>query len=132
MNGPFQTTEEIIDVNGIGQGIFNRIADLITVDDNSSLRTFTGSFVVTLTTDGVNETHVDSNMENPNSLVETWAFTMTASPSGEVISGAWDDNTKHPDFAWAPYLNTVRSGRSENNFLYWPHLRDYIPGHNRQ
>ena len=126
-NGPFQTTEEIIDVSGIGRGIFNRIADKITVSQATQLRSFDGQFRVQFTTDGVPETHIDANEEAPNSFWETWGFTMEASPNGEIINSTWDDNEKHPDFAWVPYGNTVRSGSSENPYLHWLNLKDYLP-----
>ena len=126
-NGPFQTTEEIIDVRGIGRGHYNRMKDLITVTQDSALRSFTGSFTVTITTDGVAETWVDTDQENPKSSEETWSFTMEASPNGEIISSAWDNDEHHPDFAWVPYGNTVRSGSSENPYLHWLNLKSYLP-----
>lgn len=127
-NGPFQTIEEIIDVSGIGRGIFNRIQDQITVDESTDLRTFDGVFKVQHTTDGVYETHVDSNPEMPEGFVDEWEFTMTASPSGEILSGQWDDDKNHPDFAWVPYLNTDRAGSSENPFIRWRDFTDQFPG----
>ena len=125
-NGPFQTTEEIIDVSGIGRGIFNRIADQITVSQDSQLRDFDGTVRVRYTTDGVGEYHVDANEEMPQSFWDTYEFTLQASPSGEIINSTWDDPEKHPDFAWVPYANTVRSGSSENPYLQWLNLLDYL------
>jgi competence ComEA-like helix-hairpin-helix protein len=125
-NGPFQTTEEIIDVRGIGRGIFNRIADLITVTQDSQLRTFDGTVKVKFSTDGVGETFVDTDPESPNSFVDTYEFTLEASPNGEIINSTWDDPEKHPDFAWVPYSNSVRSGSSENPYLDWRNLLDYL------
>ncbi len=124
-NGPFQTPEDIIKVRGIGRGIFNRIADSITVSANSDLRTFTGNIVATFAADGVAATHVDTDTENPRSFNKTWSFSMEASPAGEIISSTWDNNEEHPDFAWTPYANTVRSGSSENPFLNWIHLKTH-------
>ena len=126
-NGPFQTTEEIIDVRGIGRGLYNRIKDNITVTQNTQLRTFDGTFRVRFTTDGVSASHVDTNEEDPQGFWETWEFTMEAAPNGEIISSTWDDVEKHPDFAWVPYANTVRSGSSENPYLHWLNLLDYLP-----
>jgi len=125
-NGPFQTTEEIIDVRGIGRGIFNRIADQITVSVDSQLRSFDGIVRVQFSTDGVNETHIDTDPENPQGFIDTYEFTLEASPAGEIISSAWDDPEKHPDFAWVPYANTVRSGSSENPYVQWMNIRDYL------
>ncbi|MCO4771339.1 MAG: helix-hairpin-helix domain-containing protein [Deltaproteobacteria bacterium] len=125
-NGPFQTTEEIIDVRGIGRGIFNRISDQITVSQDSQLREFDGTVKVKFTTDGVAETYIDTNQESPNSFVDTYEFTLEASPNGEIINSTWDDPEKHPDFAWVPYANTVRSGSSENPYLQWTNVKDYL------
>lgn len=125
-NGPFQTTEEIIDVSGIGRGIFNRIADQITVSQDSQLRSFDGTVKVKFATDGVGESFIDVDPESPNSFVDTYVFTLEASPNGEIINSTWDDPEKHPDFAWVPYANTVRSGSSENPYLQWTNLEDYL------
>ena len=126
-NGPFQTTEEIVDVQGIGFGIFNRIEDQITVSQDSDLRTFDGVLRVRFATDGVGYTHIDSDENQPNGFWKTWRFELEASPAGEIISGTWDDDDNgHPDFAWVPYTNTVSSGRSENPYLHWLNLEDYL------
>lgn len=124
-NGPFQTAEDIINVSGIGRGIFNRISEFITVSANSDLRSFTGSIEATFAADGVAAIHVDTDVENPRSFQKTWAFSMEASPAGEIISSSWVDNENHPDFGWTPYANTVRSGNSENPFLNWTHLKTH-------
>ena len=127
-NGPFQNPEDIIRVNGIGRGIFNRIKDQITTTVSSQLRTFDGTLSVRLADDGVGAGHVDSVEGTPVSIVRNWPFTMEASPAGEIINGTWADNDDgHPDFAWVPYSNPIRSGRSENNYLDWNNLRGYLP-----
>jgi competence ComEA-like helix-hairpin-helix protein len=127
-HGPFQTTEDIIKVNGIGRGIFNRISDLITTTVSSQLRDFDGTLTVRFADDGVGASHIDSTEGQPVTLVKNWNFTMQASPAGEIISGTWDDNEAgHPDFAWVPYSNPIRSGRSENGYLNWTNLRNYLP-----
>ena len=124
--GPFQTTQSITNVRGIGMGIFNRIKEKITVSASSTPRTFSGSIAVQFATDGVDYAHVDSNPESPQGFQETWEFTLQASPSGEIISGTWAQNDKHPDFAWVPYANTVSTGSSENNYLQWLNLKEYL------
>jgi len=126
-HGAFQTTEEIIDVRGIGRGIYNRIVEQITVSQNTELRSFSGRVDVRFSTDGVSYTHVDGDINAPNGFVKTYRFTLQASPAGEVISSAWQEEDSHPDFAWVPYTNTVRSGSSENNYLEWIDLRGYLP-----
>tara|TARA_Y100001968_G_scaffold203684_1_gene187013 strand:+ start:6817 stop:9195 length:2379 start_codon:yes stop_codon:yes gene_type:complete len=127
-HGAFQEIQEIIEVRGIGQGIFNRISGQITVNQATELRSFDGRLSVRFTTDGVSYTHIDANQDAPNGFVKNYQFTLEASPAGEVINSSWEDETEHPDFAWVPYTNTVRSGGSENNYLEWTDLRGYLPG----
>jgi competence ComEA-like helix-hairpin-helix protein len=124
--GPFQTTQSITNVRGIGMGIYNRIKEKITVSASSSPRTFSGTIAVQFATDGVDYAHVDSNPESPQGFQDTWDFTLQASPAGEIISGTWAQNDKHPDFAWVPYTNTVNTGSSENNYLHWLNLKSYL------
>lgn len=125
-NGAFQTTQDITKVRGIGLGLYNRIKDKITVSASTDLATYSGSMQVQFSTDGVGYSHVDSNPEQPQGFTETWAFTLQTSPSGEIINSTWSDNNKHPDFAWVPYANTANSGSSENGYLMWLNLRDYL------
>jgi len=128
--GPFQEKEDIIAVSGIGYGIFGQIEDNITVSQASDLREFTGQIRVRFATDGVGYTHIDTNQNQPNGFWKTWGFSLKASPAGEVIgSGTWDseESEGHPDFAWVPYTNTIQSGRSENPYLHWFDLKNYLP-----
>jgi competence ComEA-like helix-hairpin-helix protein len=126
--GPFQTPEDIIRVNGIGRGIYNRIKDQITTSVSTQLRTFDGTLTVRLADDGVGAAHVDSTEGQPVSIVRNWPFTLEASPAGEIINGTWDNNEDgHPDFAWIPYSNPLRAGRSENSYVEWADLKDYLP-----
>ena len=128
-NGPFQTIEELVDVRGIGWGIFNRIKEQITVTQSTQLREFDGALRVRFATDGVGYSHIDTDENAPQGFWNDWNFTLQASPAGEIISGEWDDNEGgHADFAWAPYANSVYSGRSENPYLWWGDLQDYLPG----
>jgi hypothetical protein len=128
-NGPFQTIEEIVDVRGIGWGIFNRIKDSITVTQSTQLREFRGELRVRFTTDSVQPAYVESDQNHPQGFWKLWDFTLQASPNGEIIDGAWDDDEAgHPDFAWIPYANSVYSGRSENPYLWWGDLENMLPG----
>jgi competence ComEA-like helix-hairpin-helix protein len=139
VNGPFQTPEEIVDVSGIGWGIFGRIEDDITVSQASELREFDGTIRVRFATDGVGESHIDTNENEPQGFWKTWTFRIQTSPAGEVIgSGDWTvggtsipdieaGSADHPDFAWVPYTNTIQSGRSENPYLHWFDLKSYLP-----
>ena len=87
---------------------------------------YTGELPFGFATDGVGEYHVDTNQEVPQGFWDTYEFTLQASPSGEIINSTWDDPEKHPDFAWVPYANTARSGSSENPYLQWLNLLDYL------
>ena len=126
-NGPFQQPDEIVNVRGIGFGLFQRIEESITVSTSTDLRNFDGELRVRFATDGVGYSHIDPDPSNPNGFVKTWAFTLEASPAGEIIDGTWDDNEDgHPDFAWVPYSNSVNPGRSENPYLEWTDLLRYL------
>jgi competence ComEA-like helix-hairpin-helix protein len=127
-HGAFQNTEELIEVRGIGRGIYNRIVEQITVNQNTELRNFTGRVDIRFATDSVSYTHIDADINAPNGFVKTYRFNLEASPAGEVINSTWQEEDSHPDFAWVPYTNTVRSGSSENNYLEWVDLRGYLPG----
>ena len=107
--------------------MFQRIEESITVSTSTDLRNFDGELRVRFATDGVGYSHIDPDPSNPNGFVKTWAFTLEASPAGEIIDGTWDDNEDgHPDFAWVPYSNSVNPGRSENPYLEWTDLLRYL------
>jgi len=89
-------------------------------------RTFDAVAVVTLTTDGVSENHVDSG--EPTNFEETWRYTLVTNKDGVVLRGEWDDERDHPDFAWVPYSNPhqVTNGGSENPYLVYGDLLDVL------
>ncbi len=119
-NGPFQTVEDLVKVDGIGDATLDDLRPLVTVD--GVRRTFDVMATVTLTTDGVDETHVDSG--EPESFTERWGYTLVTDQGGTVIEGTWDQDDKHPDFAWVPYHNPhgASNGSSENPYLNYGHL----------
>ena len=47
---------------------------------------------------------------------------------GTVLRGTWDEEDKHPDFAWVPYNNPRRpqSGGSENPYLDYAHMLEQL------
>jgi competence ComEA-like helix-hairpin-helix protein len=122
--GPFQAKEDVMDVNGVGDGTYDDIVDLITVDPIE--RTFDATAVVTLTTDGVDEDHVDSG--TPSSFDKTWHYTLVTNEEGVILRGEWDDERDHPDFAWVPYSNPHKStnGGSENPYLVYGELLEVL------
>ena len=123
-NGPFQSKEELMEVSGLGSSTFETIEDLITVDPIE--RTFDASATVTLTTDNVDEQHVDG--DEPENFEVTWGYSLVTDQDGVVLSGKWFNNEKHPDFAWVPYSNPHRgtNGGSENPFLVYGNLLDVL------
>lgn len=124
-NGPFQATEDLVKVSGIGQSTYDKLKDLVTVDVAASQRTFEVEARVKLATDGVEETHVDSG--EPESIEEVWSYTLKTDQDGLVLEGTWAQNDKHPDFAWVPYQNpTSSSGNSENPYLDYSALLGII------
>jgi hypothetical protein len=96
------------------------------VDVTDGKRTFDVVATVTLATDGVDETHVDSG--SPDSITETWSYSITTDAAGLLIDGTWEDEKSHPDFAWVPYENptTSSSGSSENPFLDYGELLEVL------
>ena len=113
-----------MDVYGVGDGVYDDIENLITVDPIE--RTFDATAVVTLTTDAVSENHVDSG--DPESFNKTWGYTLVTNEEGVVLRGEWDNDSDHPDFAWVPYSNPHQgtNGGSENPFLVYGELLNVI------
>jgi len=118
MFGPFQSIEELEEVDGVGRETMAAVYDFITVDPFQ--RTFEMTAYVTITTDGVNESHVDG-AGDPKSSTKTYRYTLTTDGDGVVVDGIWQDERNHPDFAWIPYHNphNAGSGNSENPYLEW-------------
>ncbi|MCB9777416.1 MAG: helix-hairpin-helix domain-containing protein [Alphaproteobacteria bacterium] len=121
---PFQTIDELDEVQGIGPNTIDGLRDQVTVDP--VFRTFEVDARVTLTTDGVAVTHVDSG--DPDSFTESWGYTLKTDEAGQIIEGTWDREDHHPDFAWVPYSNphSSQSGGSENPYLPYGELLDVI------
>lgn len=116
-HGAFQTVEELDEVRGIGSGTLDEVRAFVTV--TPAERTFTVKATVFFATDGVWETHVDDGSPARNGFTETYGYTLTTDSAGTVLSGTWDNEREHPDFAWIPYSNptTASSGSSENPYL---------------
>jgi len=114
-HGPFQHVDELDYVKGIGAGTIRKLADLVTVDPVE--RTFLVEASVQFATDGVDETHVDDGSPAADGFVETYTYTLVTDAHGQVLGGTWDDEKKHPDFAWIPYANPSQPSGSENPYL---------------
>ncbi|MED5369485.1 MAG: helix-hairpin-helix domain-containing protein [Myxococcota bacterium] len=122
--GPFQSLDDMTAVRGIGSATVEGFRDQATVE--AFQRTFDVVVEVTLTSDGVDETHLDGS--TPESFTETWGYTLVTDADGRVVSGTWDDENKHPDFAWVPYNNpsSAGNGSSENPFLPYGSFKDQV------
>jgi comEA protein len=123
-NGAFQSVEDLKSIEGVGEARYADFAGLVTVD--AYQRKFDISASVTLTTDGVGETHVDG--DEPRNFTSTWGYSLQTDAEGNVVGGSWDNEKNHPDFAWIPYHNTSRreTGGSENPFLSYGALLDVV------
>ena len=124
-NGPFQTVEEITEIDGIGDGTLDAIRDLVTVEPLQ--RTFEVAVDLIFTTDAVDEDWVDFG-GTPEGFTNSYGYRLTADENGLVTSGTWDDPDTHPDFAWVPYSNPryPSNNGSENPYLNFGHLADMI------
>lgn len=114
-NGAFQSVDDLLLVDGIGEGTLAEVRPFVTVDPVE--RTFEVTAVVSFATDGVDEDHVDAGSPARYGFDETYAYTLVTDAHGLVLRGTWKDETKHPDFAWVPYSNPTWPTGSEN-----PHL----------
>lgn len=123
-DGAFQSIEELMEIDGIGEARYAEFKDKVTVD--AFARSFEVTAVVTMTTDGVDEDHIDG--DEPRNFTDTWKYTLTTDVDGLVTGGEWNDEKDHPDFAWIPYHNTHRreTGGSENPFLSYEQLLDVV------
>ena len=122
--GPFQSVEELQDVGALDAGDAEAVADEVTVAAIS--RVFDVVATVTIVTDNVSETHLDS--ATPASFIKTWSYSLTTDADGVVVGGDWVIAEEHPDFAWVPFQNPVAigSGGSENEFLRYDFLLDTV------
>ena len=84
--------------------------------------------VLTFTSDGVDEDHVDADPDNPEHFTETYEYTLSTDANGLITGGSWADNNEHPDFAWVPYHNptTSSNGSAENPFLQYGTFVDLV------
>jgi comEA protein len=116
-NGGFQTVEELVEIDGIGNGTLEEVRAQVTIAPVE--RTFDVTADVYFATDGVREDHVDNGSPAQDGFVETWKYTLVTDQAGLVLRGTWADENKHPDFAWIPYSNptTASSTSSENPYL---------------
>ncbi len=125
-SGPFQSVEDVLAVDGIGDGTYEAIKALVTVD--ALQRSFAVEASVRFTTDGVGETHVDMDENAPQGFSNSYRYTLTADDQGLVTGGSWSSSNQHPDFAWVPYYNPRYPSQngSENGYLDFGHLADML------
>ncbi len=122
--GPFQSVDELAQVPGFDADTVEALAEWITVEPRT--RSFEVRAEATLTSDGVDVSHIDGS--SPESFTEVWSYSLTTDPSGLVIEGRWAREDEHPDFAWVPYGNTRSAERSggENPYLPYGKLLEII------
>ena len=84
--------------------------------------------ITSLTTDSVANEHIDTDINNPESITKYWNYTLTVNEEGTITGGEWSDDNNHPDFAWVPYRNPVRSynTNSENPYLSYGRLLEHF------
>jgi len=118
-NGNLQTLEELSEVDGYSSLKHDKL-----FRTNSIEKTYDVVAKVKLTTDGVGNTYVDSDQDDPKSITKNWKYTLTVNEEGTITGGVWADENNHPDFAWAPYSNPkhTSSGRSENPYLSYKNI----------
>ena len=124
--GPFQDVEDLKEVDGMSEDIFDGIHTLVTVDAEVTKRTFRVEMATQFTTDGVDEDHLDG--DTPQGFNNQYNYVLKTDETGLVSGGTWDDEKKHPDFAWVPYNNPRHPSNngSENPYLDFGHLADTL------
>lgn len=115
--GPFQSVDDLTQVSGIGEALLSDIRDQITTV--AVQREFSVTAAVKFATDGVSETHVDVDEDNPQGFTNTYRYTLRTDDTGRVVDGTWANEREHPDFAWIPYSNptAAATGGSENPYI---------------
>jgi len=123
-HGKFASPSDLVLVSGIGETSLSGFVDMVVTEPIE--RVFDVTTRVTITEDGVGETHIDGDY--PNHSIKTWSYTLTTDRDGALLRGEWEDERDHPDFAWVPYDNgRVPSSRSsENPYLNYGHLLDHL------
>jgi competence ComEA-like helix-hairpin-helix protein len=123
-SGAFQEVEDLSKVEGITDDILKGLKDDVTVE--AYQRRFSVSATVTLTTDSVDEDHIDG--DEPKNFKDTWKYSLFTDADGLVLGGEWANEKDHPDFAWIPYNNPKSAGQgsSENPFLGYGELISII------
>jgi len=122
-NGTIQELEELHEIDGYKSSKHDRLLRTDIVE-----KTYSVESVVKLTTDSVDNDHIDRDLNDPESLTKRWKYTLTVNEEGTITGGEWNEDDNHPDFAWVPYQNprTVSDSNSENPFLHYGNLLDHF------
>ena len=122
-NGTIQTLEELKEIDGYTP---NRHDDLLRTTIIE--QTYDVVVEIYLTSDSVDNDHVDSDINAPESFSEIWRYTLTVNEKGTITGGVWENEEDHPDFAWVPYTNPKRSSDSgsENPYLNYGRLLSHF------
>ena len=122
-NGTIQELEELHQIEGYSENKHDSLLRTNIVE-----KTYFIDSIITLTTDSVENDHVDTDQNDPSSLHKYWNYTLTVSEDGTITGGSWVDDTMHPDFAWVPYTNpkSVSDSNSENPYLPYGQLLNHF------
>ena len=120
-NGAFQNMEELLYIDGYKA---ETMSELLRTDVRTKILNVTTD--LRFTTDGVDEDHIDTDIDAPEFFVENLSYTLELDEKGNIVGGIWEDETKHPDFAWVPYLNPRHQTErgSENPYLVYERMLD--------
>jgi hypothetical protein len=119
-NGAYQSMDDLAFVDSYN----SEMGEFLRIDVRT--KTLNVAADLRFTTDSVDEDHVDADPNAPEFFVESINYTLELDEKGNIIGGVWEDETKHPDFAWVPYQNPRKSAQrgSENPYLVYQAILD--------
>ena len=119
--GAFQEMDDLLFVDTYDP---ETMASLLRVEVHT--KTLNVTTDLRFTTDGVDEEHIDEDINAPEFFVKQIKYTLELDEKGKIIGGTWEDENEHPDFAWVPYLNPRKRSKrgSENPYLVYDNMLD--------
>ncbi|MAA78807.1 MAG: hypothetical protein CL916_06070 [Deltaproteobacteria bacterium] len=119
--GGFQEMDDLLFVDTYDP---ETMASLLRIDVHT--KTLNVTTDLRFTTDGVDEEHIDEDIDAPEFFVKQVKYTLELDEKGNIIGGTWEDENEHPDFAWVPYLNPRKRSKrgSENPYLVYDNMLD--------
>jgi competence ComEA-like helix-hairpin-helix protein len=129
-HGPFQAVEDLASVEGISLRMVKDLGTVITVDPFQ--RNFYVRARLTFTNNAVPASHASADPDQPESFTEVYRYVLTTDQNGTITGGEWEDNSRHPDFAWVPYDNPSHAGSAENRFMQYDLVKELVADFDRQ